>query len=65
MSSITLPMIGSIIRLQDGTYNIGPLPGFGGPFDTTTEYLEALAEATEFPNLELVREMCKSGQEGR
>lgn len=55
MSSLTFPRIGSIARLQDGTYDIGPLPGLGGPFDTATEYLEAWAEAAKFPNLELVR----------
>lgn len=55
MSSVTLPKIGTITRLQDGTYDIGPLPGLGGPFNTATEYLEAWAEAAEFPSLEGVR----------
>ena len=47
ISSITFPKIGAIIRLEDGTYDVGPLPDLGGPFDTVTEYLEAWAEAAE------------------
>lgn len=65
MSSLTFPKIGTLIRLQDGSYDIGPLPGLGGPFDTATEYLEAWAEAAQFPNLESVRESCVGAAGGK
>ena len=41
ISSITFPKISSIVRLPDGTYDVGPLPKLGGPFETATEYLQA------------------------
>lgn len=46
------PKIGAIVRRQDGTYEVGPLPGLGGPFSTATEYLVAWAQAARFPNME-------------
>lgn len=46
------PKIGAIIRCQDGTYDVGPLPGLGGPFDTVTEYLMAWAETAIFNDME-------------
>ncbi len=48
ISSITFPKIGSIVRLPDGTYDVGPLPTLGGPFETATEYLQAWAKHAEF-----------------
>ncbi|KAK2765420.1 hypothetical protein FQN54_008268 [Arachnomyces sp. PD_36] len=52
ISSITFPKIGSIIRLEDGSYDVGPIPGIGGPFETATEYFKALAPTLEFPTSE-------------
>lgn len=46
------PKIGAIIRRQDGTYDIGPLPDLGGPFSTATEYLMAWAKAARFPDMD-------------
>ena len=51
MSSVTFPKIGAIFRAEDGTYDVGPLPGLGGPFHTATEYLEAWARNARFANL--------------
>lgn len=65
MSSLTFPKIGTVIRLHSGTYDIGPLPGLGGPFDTATEYLEAWAESAKFPNLEDVRVSCNGAAGGK
>ena len=48
ISSITFPKIGSIARLPDGTYDVGPLPKLGGPFETATEYLQAWAKHARF-----------------
>ena len=48
ISSITFPKIGSIVRLPDGTYDVGPLPKLGGPFRTATEYLQAWAKHARF-----------------
>lgn len=33
---------------EDGTYQQGPIPGLGGPFDTATEFFEAWAQKVEF-----------------
>lgn len=52
------PKIGAIIRLADGTYDVGPLPGIGGPFSTATEYLKAWAKAAEFPDFSQAKEAC-------
>lgn len=46
------PKIGAIIRCEDGTYDVGPLPGVGGPFSTVTEYLMAWTERARFPDLD-------------
>ena len=46
------PKIGAIIRRQNGTYDVGPLPDLGGPFSTATEYLTAWAEAAKFPDMD-------------
>ncbi|KAM5465271.1 hypothetical protein MauCBS54593_006517 [Microsporum audouinii] len=50
ISSILFPKIGSIIRLEDGSYDIGPIPGLGGPFNTATEYLRAWSATVKFPH---------------
>lgn len=49
ISRITFPRIGQVTRLCDGTYDVGPLEGLGGPFDTAAEYFEAWARHVEFP----------------
>jgi hypothetical protein len=33
---------------EDGTYQQGPIPGLGGPFDTATEFFKAWAAKAEF-----------------
>ncbi|KAL2043134.1 hypothetical protein N7G274_004194 [Stereocaulon virgatum] len=59
ISSIQFPKIGSIIRLQDGTYDIGPIPKLGGPFNTATECLTALADNVKFGcPIEGMRAIC-------
>lgn len=49
MSAIRFPMIGSIIKLSDGTYTVGPLPDIGGPFATAAEFFCAWAANRKFP----------------
>ena len=51
MSSIMFPKIGAIFRAEDGNYDVGPLPGLGGPFNTATEYLRAWARNARFASL--------------
>ncbi|KAI9748692.1 MAG: acetyl-CoA synthetase [Chaenotheca gracillima] len=48
ISSLLLPKIGCIIRLEDGSYEVGPIPGFGGPFDTASDYLKAWGTKTQY-----------------
>lgn len=55
---MTFPKIGAIIRLEDGTYDVGPVPGLGGPFNTATEYLKAWAKAARFPGLSQAKQGC-------
>tara|TARA_R110002003_G_scaffold88_9_gene7113 strand:+ start:2043 stop:2675 length:633 start_codon:yes stop_codon:yes gene_type:complete len=42
-------MIGSIVKLSDGTYSVGELPGIGGPFETAAEFFCAWARNAKFP----------------
>jgi hypothetical protein len=59
MSNITFPRIGTPVRLADGTINMEPIPGIGGPFDTASEFIRAWAATAEFPlSDERVRECC-------
>lgn len=45
----------------DGTYQQGPIPGLGGPFDTVTEFFKAWADKTKFGMTnEQLREACGS-----
>ncbi|PWY86526.1 hypothetical protein BO94DRAFT_586111 [Aspergillus sclerotioniger CBS 115572] len=47
--NIELPQFGSIVgKNEDGTYQIGPAPGVGGPFDTTAEYYKACSIHEKF-----------------
>lgn len=42
-------MIGKIIKLPDGTFSTGELPGIGGPFETAAEFFCAWADNSKFP----------------
>ncbi|KAG8161283.1 hypothetical protein KVR01_009547 [Diaporthe batatas] len=48
MTSLRLPKIGTVIRMEDGGYESGPIPGIGGPFDTAAAFFEAWADHVSF-----------------
>ncbi|KAJ5642538.1 hypothetical protein N7490_006538 [Penicillium lividum] len=49
LSRVRLPKIGTILRKnEDGSFEQGPIPGIGGPFETATEFFEAWAVKVEF-----------------
>ncbi|KAF8850550.1 hypothetical protein BDZ45DRAFT_769962 [Acephala macrosclerotiorum] len=49
LSAVQLPKIGTIVSMnKDSTYQQGPIPGLGGPFDTATEFFKAWAAKAEF-----------------
>ncbi|KAJ5544074.1 hypothetical protein N7494_005353 [Penicillium frequentans] len=49
LSRVRLPKIGTILRLnEDGSFEQGPIPGIGGPFETATEFFQAWAVKVEF-----------------
>ncbi|OAT13807.1 hypothetical protein BDBG_08936 [Blastomyces gilchristii SLH14081] len=52
MASIRFPKIGMIVKREDGTYDIDPIPGLGGPFKTASDYFEAWANHAKFPRRE-------------
>jgi hypothetical protein len=55
-------MIGNIVgKNSDGTYQQGPIPGIGGPFNTATEFFKAWAAGTEF-GMTVERLQAASGQ---
>ncbi|EHK45975.1 uncharacterized protein TrAtP1_013053 [Trichoderma atroviride] len=60
LSTVLLPKIGTIVSVNaDGTYQQGPIPGLGGPFDTATEFYKAWAGNTKFGMTdEQLREVC-------
>ncbi|KAL9053372.1 MAG: hypothetical protein Q9162_004813 [Coniocarpon cinnabarinum] len=59
ISTILLPRIGSVIRRSDGQYDIGPLPGIGGPFDMASDFLRAWAATAKYPHsMEYVKQSC-------
>ena len=61
MSAIRFPKIGSIVKCDDGTYTVGPLPGIGGPFHSAAQFLAALADKARFPYSEkVIRERTPS-----
>ena len=37
------------MQQQDGSFDIGPIPGLGGPFSTAKESLTAWAHSIKFP----------------
>jgi hypothetical protein len=48
MSSVRFPKIGSIVKLFDGTYSVGAIPGIGGPFETAAEFFFSWAKECTF-----------------
>lgn len=57
MASVRFPSIGGVIRLSDGTYSVGPIPGIGGPFDSAADFFKAWAKGMKFPyNQNTIRE---------
>lgn len=49
LSRVQLPKIGTILRQnEDGSFDQGPIPGIGGPFETATEFFQAWAAKVEF-----------------
>lgn len=62
MASVRLPRIGTIIKCTDGSYDIGPLPDIGGPFDTATAFFEAWAAKAKFPkSSDIIRKSIGNG----
>ncbi|KAI0619222.1 Protein kinase-like domain protein [Pyrenophora tritici-repentis] len=49
MASVRFSMIGSIVKLSDGTYSVGELPDIGGPFRTANDFFCAWARNSKFP----------------
>ncbi|KAJ6092777.1 hypothetical protein N7486_008066 [Penicillium sp. IBT 16267x] len=49
LSRVQLPKIGTILRKnEDDSFEQGPIPGIGGPFETATEFFQAWAAKVEF-----------------
>ncbi|ELR06926.1 hypothetical protein GMDG_02296 [Pseudogymnoascus destructans 20631-21] len=62
MASVRLSRIGTIIKCTDGSYDIGPLPDLGGPFDTETAFFEAWAAKAKFPkSSDIIRKSMNNG----
>jgi hypothetical protein len=58
MTSIRFPKIGTIVRLSNGTFSVGPIPGVGGPFDSAAAFFKAWAKNAKFPyNENTIRKM--------
>ena len=53
LSSIRFPKIGAI-ECVNGRYQVGPIPGLGGPFDSAADYFTAWAKKAKFPYNEKV-----------
>jgi hypothetical protein len=61
MASVRFPKIGSIVKLPDGTYSVGSIPGIGGPFDSAADFFKAWAIRMKFPyNENTIRERTPS-----
>jgi Phosphotransferase enzyme family len=52
LTAVRMPKIGSVFKRNDGTYDIGPIPDLGGPFETATAYFRAWAARAKFPTSE-------------
>lgn len=48
LSTVLFPKIGSINRHTDGSYEIGPIPLLGGPFDSASDFLRAWGSTMRF-----------------
>lgn len=48
MTSIRFPKIGMVYKCDNGSFEIGPIPGLGGPFGTAQEYFMAWASNVKF-----------------
>ena len=62
MASLRLPKIGFVFKRSDGTFDVGPIPNLGGPFETATAFFKAWASTAKFPSSEkYIRELMKGG----
>lgn len=49
IASARLPQIGTVIRDENGSFTVGPIPGIGGPFDTAASFVQAWAAHIQYP----------------
>ena len=59
MAGVRFARIGSVVRRDDERFDVGPIPGIGGPFDTAGEFFEAWADSglAKYPyKEEMIRE---------
>ncbi|KAL3454441.1 hypothetical protein BJX65DRAFT_260508 [Aspergillus insuetus] len=61
LSSICLPKIGTIVKRADGSFDVGPLPGLGGPFSTATDFCKAWAAHAKFSQANAQIQRCAQG----
>lgn len=48
-----------MLRRDDGTYTVGPIPGIGGPFESSTRFFKAWAATAKFPHSnQRTKELC-------
>ncbi|KAJ5117491.1 hypothetical protein N7448_011123 [Penicillium atrosanguineum] len=52
MTSVRFPKIGMISQRENGSYDIDPIPGIGGPFRTAQDFFLAWADNAKFPTAE-------------
>ncbi|KAI9037652.1 uncharacterized protein KD926_000138 [Aspergillus affinis] len=49
MFNIRLPKTGKVVEINDdGSYQLGPLPTVGGPFNTAADFFRAWSTKVEF-----------------
>jgi hypothetical protein len=62
MTLVRLPKIGTIVRNNDGSYDISPLPDIGGPFETATAFYSVwTAHAKFLKSRDRIQKSMKSG----
>ncbi|KAK3331736.1 hypothetical protein B0T19DRAFT_85996 [Cercophora scortea] len=49
LTSVRLPKIGMIVQREGGSFDVGPFPDIGGPFETATDFFKAWASHAKFP----------------